>query len=136
MRVSAFCPSRLSLFLLVVTRITISSASVLLLVSDSSVSALTLDSRVAPGQDAGSIASMFVLREELVEAMLEVLITYSSLLAACPPHDLCSTSKSGVAVPTRGVDAPSIAGSQRGSSDTAIVVIIPGLASRPVSVEA
>ena len=62
------------------------------MVSDSSVSALALDSRVAAGQDAGPIASMFVLREELVEAMLEVLITYSSLLAACPPHDLCSTS--------------------------------------------
>jgi hypothetical protein len=75
-----------------VTRITVSSASVLLLVSDSSVSALALDSRVAAGQDAGPIASMFILREELVEAMLEVLITYSSLLANCPLHNLCSTS--------------------------------------------
>jgi hypothetical protein len=55
------------------------------------MSALTLDSRVAAEQDAGSIASMFVLREELVEAMLEVLVTYSSL-AKCPPHNLCSTS--------------------------------------------
>ena len=78
--------------LLVVTRITVSSASVLPLASDSSVSALTLDSRVAAGQDAGTIASMFVLREELAGAMLEVLITSSSLLAACPPHDLFSTS--------------------------------------------
>ena len=44
------------------------------LASDSSVSALTLDSRVAAGQDPGTIASMFVLREELAGAMLEVLI--------------------------------------------------------------
>jgi len=78
--------------LLVVTRITVSSASVLPLASDSSVPALTLDSRVAAGQDAGTIASMFVFREELAGAMLEVLITSSSLLAACPPHDLCSTA--------------------------------------------
>ena len=48
--------------------------SVLPLASDSSVSALTLDSRAATGQDAGTIASMFVLREELAGAMLEVLI--------------------------------------------------------------
>ena len=73
------------------TRINVPSASVLSLASDSSVSALTLDSRVATGQDAGTIASMFVLREELAGAMLEVLITCSSLLAARPPHDLCST---------------------------------------------
>jgi len=93
--------------LLVVTRITVSSASVLPLASDSSVSALTLDSRVAAGQDAGTIASMFVLREELAGAMLEVLITSSSLLAACPPHDLCSTSSltCHVALQAGSVDA-------------------------------
>jgi len=88
-----------------VTRITVSSASVLLMVSDSSVSALALDSRVAAGQDAGPIASMFVLREELVEAMLEVFITYSSLLAACPPHDLCSTSTCPVTSLAGHIDA-------------------------------
>ena len=46
-RSTTLCPSRLSLFLLVVTKITVSAAS-----------ALTLYSRVAAGQDAGSIASI------------------------------------------------------------------------------
>ena len=81
MRVSLLMRNSLSLkALLVVTRITVPSASVLPPASDSSVSALTLDSRVEIGQDAGTIASMFVLREELAGAMLEVLITSSSLL--------------------------------------------------------
>ena len=76
----ALCSSKLSLFMLVVTRMIVSSASVLLLVSESSASALTLGSRIAAGQDVRSIVSMSVLRTELVEVMLEVLTTSSSIL--------------------------------------------------------
>ena len=75
----ALCSSKLSLFMLVVTRMIVSAASVLLLVSESSASALTLGSRIAAGQDVGSIVSMSVLRTELVEVMLEVLTTSSIL---------------------------------------------------------
>ena len=50
------------------------------------------------------------------------------------PSVLVSTLEPGVAAPTRGVDTPSIVGSLHGSSDAAIVVTIPRLASRPVSI--
>ena len=55
---SASLEARLSvLFLLVVTKITVSVASALLLIPASSASDLTMSSRVAAGQDAGTIAS-------------------------------------------------------------------------------
>ena len=60
------------------TRITVSSASVLLLVSDSSVSALTLDSRVATGRDAGSMLHWgFEQRKLTVECMRKKVFALS-----------------------------------------------------------
>ena len=78
LRITTLCPSRRSLFLLAVTKITVFAASALLLIPASSASALTLGSRVVAGQDAGSIASLTdnialdVFRSDWVSSQLDV----------------------------------------------------------------
>ena len=70
------CPSKHeTLFLLVVTKITVFAASALLLIPALSASALTLGSRVVARQDAGSIASLTeldVVSSQLVSSLLDV----------------------------------------------------------------
>ena len=72
-----------SLPLLVVTRITVFSVSALPPVSDSSVSALTLGSRVAAGQDAGA---------------LDVLIPGSTPMSSLGAMSICVMSCSRIPI--------------------------------------